>query len=133
MNILIRNLNRAVTERELLQLFQQFGEIKSYNIVTDPATGRSKGFGFVEMPERDEAAAAIKALNGKLVRGQKIRVKITVKAGIPLPENPVRTRPERFESREPKRDAKKPGRGTTGAARGTKRPAHARPARKKRA
>jgi RNA recognition motif-containing protein len=140
MNILIRNLTRSVTEKELFLLFQPFGEIKSYNIVTDETRGQSKGFGFVEMPERDEASAAIKALNGKLVRGQKIRVKVTSKTSIALPDRPRNEQPERFEGRQPKQDkrpaAKNDTRKTTGrptgAARGSKRPSTPRPARKKR-
>lgn len=132
MNILIRNMTKTVTEGELFKLFQPFGEIKSYNIVTDQATGQSKGFGFVEMPDRDEASAAIKALNGKLLRGQKIRVKTTVKTGASLPDNQRRPQSERFEAREPRPTMKKAGRGTTGVARGPKRPSTSRPTRKKR-
>ncbi|MCL5978710.1 MAG: RNA-binding protein [Nitrospirae bacterium] len=75
MNILVRNLHRGVTENDLLQLFKPFGTIKSHNIVIDQSTGKSKGFGFVDMPDNSEAAAAIKALDGKLIRGLKIRVK----------------------------------------------------------
>lgn len=75
MNILVRNLSRGVNEQELLQLFQPFGKIKALNIVLDASTGKSKGFGFVDMPENSEAVAAIKALDGKLVQDSRIRVK----------------------------------------------------------
>lgn len=133
MNILIRNLTKAVTERELLLLFQPFGEIKSHNIVLDQATGHSKGFGFVEMPDKAEATAAIKALNGKLVRGQKIRVKTTSRESSPVQDSPERERPERFEgwaprlkmtreaSTETKRGPKRPAGGTTRPSGGAKR------------
>ncbi len=74
MNILVRNLPRGMSERDILKMFQPFGSIQSVSLVIDDATGKSKGFGFVEMPD-DAAAAAIKALNGKLIGGEKIRVK----------------------------------------------------------
>jgi RNA recognition motif-containing protein len=79
LNILVRNLSRAVTERELALMFMRFGKVKSFNIVTDQKTGVSKGFGFVDMPEESEARAAIKALDGKVIRGQRIRVKTSTK------------------------------------------------------
>jgi RNA recognition motif-containing protein len=102
MNILVRNLNREVTEKELMQLFLPFGKIRALNIVTDGETGRSKGFGFVDMPDAIEAAAAIKALNGRLIRGEKARVKITDQAYSPSQKAQGSKRPERFEYRERK-------------------------------
>ncbi|AFG38214.1 RNA recognition motif domain-containing protein [Spirochaeta africana] len=78
MNILIRNLPRRVTETELRQLFTPYGEITALNIVMDPQTRTSKGFGFVEMPEVKQAKAAIHGLNGKKIDGQAIRVKSTL-------------------------------------------------------
>jgi len=77
MNILVRNLSRKTTEAELKTLFTPFGAITSLNIVEDPKTKTSKGFGFVEMPNSKEAIAAIKALNGTDIDGEKIRVKST--------------------------------------------------------
>lgn len=102
MNILVRNLNREVTEKELMQLFLPFGKIKALNIVTDGETGRSKGFGFVDMPDASEASAAIKALNGRLIRGEKARVKTTDQMYSPPRNTPGSKRPERFEYRERK-------------------------------
>lgn len=75
MKILARNLPRELTEAELTALFSEYGRLQSCNLVTDPATGQSKGFGFAEMPLVNEAKAAIAALNGKEVLGTKIRVK----------------------------------------------------------
>ena len=75
MNILVRNLPKDVNEGELKALFIPFGKIQSLNLVMDSATGQSKGFGFVDMPNPNEGTAAIKALNSKVFRGQKIRVK----------------------------------------------------------
>lgn len=77
MNILVRNLSRKTTEAELRELFKPFGEIASCELVLDERTGESKGFGFVSMPETKAAKQAISRLNGKMVQGAKIRVKIT--------------------------------------------------------
>jgi RNA recognition motif-containing protein len=79
-------LSRAVTERDLVLMFMKFGTVKSFNIITDKKTGASKGFGFVDMPEQSEALAAIKALDGKFARGQKLRVKKSTKSSQPLKE-----------------------------------------------
>ena len=75
MKLLIRNLDRATTEKELNDLFQEFGTVQSCNLVMDKGTGESKGFGFVEMPKTGEAKAAIKNLNNQTVGDNKIRVK----------------------------------------------------------
>ncbi len=75
MKILIRNLDRAVVERELFDLFKPFGQVESAVVVMDSSTGKSKGFGFVEMKNPREAIKAIKALNTLKVRGAGIRVK----------------------------------------------------------
>jgi RNA recognition motif-containing protein len=101
LNILVRNLSREVNEEEVFELFQSFGRIKSLNIVMDASTGKSKGFGFVDMPEDFEAVAAIKALDGKLVQGLRMRVKKAVKQNYSPPQdNPDRVRPERFDARK---------------------------------
>ena len=75
MKILIRNIARLTTEAELLALFKPHGAVQSCSLVVDKDTGRSKGFGFVEMPKPGEAKAAIQALNGKAISGVKMRVK----------------------------------------------------------
>ena len=74
MNIYIGNLSYGVTEDNLRSLFDEFGEIESAKVITDKFTGRSKGFGFVEMPSNSEADQAIKALNGKSIEGRNIKV-----------------------------------------------------------
>ena len=74
MNIFCGSLPFSLTEAELRNLFEAHGEITSVKIITDRATGRSKGFGFVEMPEDEEANAAIEALNGSDVGGRNIVV-----------------------------------------------------------
>mgnify|MGYP002409187839 CR=1 FL=1 len=75
MKILVRNLERTVAEAELLELFKQYGTVASCNLILDAATGKSKGFGFVEMPNPREAIKAIKGLNTLKVKSQGIRVK----------------------------------------------------------
>jgi RNA recognition motif-containing protein len=73
-------LSIKITEKELLKIFQKIGKVIAHNIVMDKDTGRSKGFGFVEMLNDYEALAAIKALNGKRIGGQIIRVKTANKS-----------------------------------------------------
>ena len=75
MKLLIRNLARTTTEAELLTLFKAHGTVEFCNLVIDEKTGKSKGFGFVGMPKKGEARAAVKALNGTDLAGSKIRVK----------------------------------------------------------
>ncbi|MBL1274990.1 MAG: RNA-binding protein [Ectothiorhodospiraceae bacterium] len=75
MKLLIRNLARTTTEAELQAMFEPYGTIQSCTLVIDKETGKSKGFGFVEMPMPGEAKAAIKNLNYTEVDGTKIRVK----------------------------------------------------------
>jgi len=75
MKILVRNLSRETSEAELLALFREYGEVQYCKLVLDKTTGKSKGFGFVEMPRPGEARAAIKSLNYLEIDGNKIRVK----------------------------------------------------------
>ena len=75
MKLIIRNLDRLTTEKELEALFKEFGAVQSCNLVLDKATGASKGFAFVEMPKPGEAKAAIKNLNYQTVGENKMRVK----------------------------------------------------------
>lgn len=75
MKLLVRNLDRAITEEELKVLFQEFGAVQYCNLVVDKSNGLSKGFAFVEMPKPGEAKAAMKNLNNKTVGSNKIRVK----------------------------------------------------------
>ncbi len=65
MNIFISNLNYNTVESELQALFENYGEVESAKIITDRETGRSRGFGFVEMPENEDALKAIEELNQK--------------------------------------------------------------------
>ena len=74
MNIYVGNLSWNLKDQDLSNLFASHGEVASAKIVTDKFTNRSKGFGFVEMPNDDQAQAAIAALNGSEVDGRNIVV-----------------------------------------------------------
>ena len=74
MNIYAGNLSWNLKDQDLQNLFATHGEVSSAKIVTDKFTGRSKGFGFVEMPNDDQAQAAIAAMNGSEVDGRNIVV-----------------------------------------------------------
>jgi RNA recognition motif-containing protein len=73
--ILIRNIDRKLTEEEVTDLFRKHGKVTSCDLVMDPKSGQSKGFGFAEMPNMDEASKAISALNGQKVGALALRVK----------------------------------------------------------
>ena len=75
MNIFVAKLNYRTTKEELQSTFEQFGEVSSAKIIMDRDTGRSKGYGFVEMSDDDAANAAIAALNESDLDGQNIVVK----------------------------------------------------------
>lgn len=75
MKLLVRNLARFTTEKQLLDLFQKHGKVQYCTLVKDKTTGKSKGFGFVEMPKPGDAKAAIKAINGTDIDGNRVRVK----------------------------------------------------------
>jgi len=74
MNIYVGNLPDRLTEDGLKAIFTEFGEIESVKIISDRFSGKSRGFGFVEMPSNSEADQAIKALNGKMIEGRNIKV-----------------------------------------------------------
>ena len=74
MNIYVGNLSFSATENDLRDAFQAFGTVEKAASITDKATGQSRGFGFVEMPNRDEAEKAIAALNGRDLKGRAIKV-----------------------------------------------------------
>ena len=74
MKIYVGNFGFNLSEAELRAMFQPYGAIESVSIVTERDSGRSRGFGFVEMPSADEAAKAIAALNGKDSGGRPLTV-----------------------------------------------------------
>lgn len=88
MNIYVGNLSWSIHDEDLREAFEAYGTVDSATILTDRDTGRSRGFGFVEMPNESEAKEAIKALNGSELGGRSMTV------------NEARPR----EERKPRRD-----------------------------
>jgi RNA recognition motif-containing protein len=74
MNIYVGNLSPDVTSDDLRQAFETYGQVASANVITDKFSGESRGFGFVEMPSKDEATAAITGMNGQDLKGRAINV-----------------------------------------------------------
>lgn len=89
MNIYVGNLPYTINDDELRTAFAAFGEVSSATVIMDKMTGRSKGFGFVEMPGQEEAEAAIKALDGNELGGRNIRVN----EARPRDDRPAQRRP----------------------------------------
>ena len=74
MNIYVGNLSYEVTQEDLQQAFEGFGQVESVKIIQDNYSGRSKGFGFVEMQDSAEAQSAIEGLDGKDLKGRALKV-----------------------------------------------------------
>ena len=74
MNIYVGNLSYNVSEEDLKTAFEAFGQVASASIIKDKFSGQSKGFGFVEMPSKEEAQAAITGMNGKEMKGRTLNV-----------------------------------------------------------
>ena len=74
MNIYVGNLDYKVNENDLEKLFSEYGTVSSVKIITDKYNGRSKGFGFVEMENNDEAGKAISGLNGTSLKSRELTV-----------------------------------------------------------
>jgi RNA recognition motif-containing protein len=74
MNIYVGNLSAKTTDQELREAFESFGEVDTAKIIKDNITGRSRGFGFVEMPNQDQAQTAIAEMNGKELGGSALTV-----------------------------------------------------------
>jgi RNA recognition motif-containing protein len=94
MKIFVANLSFNIQDDYLKDIFENHGEVTSARIITDRNTGRSKGFGFVEMPDEDDALQAIKALNETEIEGRNL----VVKESEEKPERP------RFTNRRPYSD-----------------------------
>lgn len=74
MTIYVGNINYSLGETEIQKIFEVLGAVESIKIIRDKRTGRSKGFAFIEMPNKKEAMEAIKTLDGKEVAGRNLRV-----------------------------------------------------------
>lgn len=92
MNIYVGNLSYQLSDDELRRAFEQFGDVSSATIIMDKATGRSKGFGFVEMPDQASGEQAIKELDGADLKGRNIKVN----EARPRTEDPPARRARRF-------------------------------------
>jgi RNA recognition motif-containing protein len=76
MNMYVSNLSFHTSDEDLKTLFSQYGAVSSAKVINDRETGRSRGFGFVEMDSADEANAAMKGLNGKDIEGRALSVSV---------------------------------------------------------
>jgi RNA recognition motif-containing protein len=76
MNLYVSNLGFHIKDEELRQLFASFGEVSSAKVIMDRETGRSRGFGFVEMPSEESANKAITSLNNKELEGRAMSVTV---------------------------------------------------------
>lgn len=74
MNIYVGNLHYGVDEEDLKGVFEQYGEVTSVKVITDKFTGKSKGFGFIDMPDNEAGNKAIESLNDTELEGRKMRV-----------------------------------------------------------
>lgn len=86
MRIYVGNLPYSVTDDDLREMFGEFGDLVSAEVIKDRSSGQSKGFGFVDMPNNAEADRAIKALHDQPLKGRKL----TVNEARPRPERPPR-------------------------------------------
>ena len=74
MNIYVGNLSHEVTEEDLREAFEAFGQVATVTVIKDKFSGESRGFGFVEMPTKDEAQSAMDKLNGSELKGRTLNV-----------------------------------------------------------
>lgn len=100
MNIYVGNLSYGVSEDNLREVFGAYGEVSSAKIITDKYTGRSKGFGFVEMSNDGEATAAIEQLDGAEIDGRTVKVN----EARPREERPSSPRRSSSNTGGPRRD-----------------------------
>jgi RNA recognition motif-containing protein len=75
-NIYVGNLSYEINNESLQELFEEFGEVVSAKVISDRETGRSRGFGFVEMSSNSDADTAIQNLNGKEIKGRSLKVNV---------------------------------------------------------
>lgn len=100
MNIYVGNISFSTTEEDLRQAFEAFGQVSSATILKDKLTNRSRGFGFVEMPDSAQATAAIAGLNGQQLGGRELNVS----EARPRTEGNDRDRNRSFGGNRDKRD-----------------------------
>ncbi|MFM6936049.1 MAG: RNA recognition motif domain-containing protein [Flavobacteriales bacterium] len=107
-SIFVAKLDFGVTNEQLRQLFEQHGSVIKVNVATDRETGKSRGFAFVEMANRDEAMNAINALNGHMINGRDIAVKEAEQRGDSRPNNHQRPNNDSPRPFTPRNDDRRP-------------------------
>ena len=96
MNIYIGNISRESSENEVKSLFEEFGKVENVNLIRDNYSKMLKGFGFIDMPDNEEAERAIKSLDGQMFNGRPL----TVNVAKPKTDNKAGgNKPRRFNSR----------------------------------
>lgn len=105
MIILIRNIDRAITEQEVRKLLETHGKVRTFDLVIDKATGQSKGFGFADMADLNQATNAIQELNGFQLGSQKLRVK---RAAVSSLLKPGQDRPKIRDKKNARRQGGRP-------------------------
>jgi RNA recognition motif-containing protein len=98
--LLVRNIDRAITEDEVRALLETHGKVKTFDLVIDKASGRSKGFGFADVPSLEQAVKMVEALNGQLLGTSKLRVKKAAASSLLGTRQP---RPKLLEKKRPRR------------------------------
>lgn len=107
-SIFVAKLDFGVTNEQLRQLFEQHGSVIKVNVATDRETGKSRGFAFVEMANREEAMNAINSLNGHMINGRDIAVKEAEQRGDTRPNNNPRSGNDFQRSSSPRSDDRRP-------------------------
>ena len=107
-SIFVAKLDFGVTNEQLRQLFEQHGSVIKVNVATDRETGKSRGFAFVEMADREEAMNAINSLNGHMINGRDIAVKEAEQRGDTRPNNNARPGNDFQRTSTPRNDDRRP-------------------------
>ncbi len=107
-SIFVAKLDFGVTNEQLRQLFEQHGSVIKVNVATDRETGKSRGFAFVEMANREEAMNAINSLNGHMINGRDIAVKEAEQRGDTRPNNNPRSGNDFQRTSSPRSDERRP-------------------------
>lgn len=101
--ILVRNIDRAITEEEVRKLLETHGKVRTFDLVIDKASGQSKGFGFADMPSLDQAIKMIEALDGYQLGSSKLRVKKAASSSLLGTHEPRPKVLEKKQQRRPRR------------------------------
>jgi RNA recognition motif-containing protein len=120
MIVLVRNIDRSIAEAEIRALLEKYGKVRTFDLVMDQATGKSKGFGFADMPSIEHAEKMIKALDGMQLGGTKLRVKRAAASSLLGPDEPrpkTLEKKRHFAKKAARKSPRPPGRGRSGPPR----------------